>query len=343
LNVSWVLFDFGRRGAHLRQARELLAAADAARNDALQTVLYDTARAYYAVRDAEASVDAACEMERIAKESLAAARAKHDAGVGTLGDRLQAQTTYRRATLDRVNSQGNLKAVVGALAVSMGLDANTPLRLTVSEPLGEQNEVTADINALIDEAKMRQPKLAIARAELAAAHANVEAVRAQARPTISMSGSFMQSTSSGQQQIGPPTTSRSRSSRIGLQLTIPLFDGFASSYRVAHAQSQADVQASELHDTELQVSLDVWTSYQALKADAINLTTTRDLLDDARRSLDIARGRYQEGVGTLFELLTAQTALTDAQKQRVLAVSKWRTARLGLAASLGRLNLRTIN
>lgn len=41
--------------------------------------------------------------------------------------------------------------------------------------------------------------------------------------------------------------------------------------------------------------------YQALQADAINLTISRDLLDDAQRSLEIARGRYKEGVGTFVE------------------------------------------
>jgi len=40
-------------------------------------------------------------------------------------------------------------------------------------------------------------------------------------------------------------------------------------------------------------------------------------------------------------VLNAQTALADAQKQRVLAVSAWRTARLVLAFSLGKLELWT--
>jgi outer membrane protein len=94
-----------------------------------------------------------------------------------------------------------------------------------------------------------------------------------------------------------------------------------------------------LHDAELQVSLEVWTSYQSLRADAANLSNSRELLADARRALDVARGRYKEGVGTFTELLNAQTALADAQKQRVLAVSKWRSARLKLVASLGKLDL----
>ena len=131
----------------------------------------------------------------------------------------------------------------------------------------------------------------------------------------------------------------SHGTTIGIQLTIPLFEGFASGYRVAQARAAADAQEADLRDTELRVSLEVWRSYQALRTDAANLTNSKELLGDAQRALEIARGRYKAGVGTFVELLNAQTALADAQRQRVGAVSQWRTARLRLAASLGDLGL----
>jgi outer membrane protein len=346
LNLSWVLFDFGKRGAALRQARELLAAANASQDDALQTVFFNAAQAYYAVRDAEATLDAARETERIASESLAEARAKHEAGAGTLSDQLQAQTSYRRATLDRVDAEGDARAAIGTLATAMGFNANTPVRITASEPVSGNVEFSEGVDQLIDEAKARQPKLAIARAKLEAARANVDAVRAQGRPTISLVGSLTQNNPSYQQQplsLGSPPLSTSRGSTIGVQLTIPLFEGFAAGYRTAQAQAQADARAADLQNTELQVSLDVWKSYQSLQADTTNLANSKDLLADAQRSLEIARGRYKAGVGTFTDFLNAQSALADARKQRVLAISKWRTARLKLAAGLGTLRLWNAN
>lgn len=338
LNLSWVLFDFGKRGAALRQARQLLAAANAAHDDVLQTVFFYAAQAYYTVRDAQAAADSAQQSERIAKESLAEASAKHDAGAGTLGDQMQAQTSYRRAILDRVAADGEVRTAVGTLAVAMGLDANTPVHIAVSDPTPESAAFTQGVNDLIEEAKAQQPKLVAARAKLEAARANVDAVRAQGLPTISLTGSLSQSDLSHQQpQIGNPGSRRD--SVIGIQVTIPLFEGFASGYRTAQAQAQADAQEAELQNTELQVSLDVWKNYQSLEAATANLGNSKELLADAQRSLEIARGRYKAGVGTFTELLTAQTALIDAQRQRVLAVSKWRTARLGLGASLGQLGL----
>ncbi|WDD96179.1 TolC family protein [Burkholderia sp. FERM BP-3421] len=339
LNLSWVLFDFGKRSAGLRQARQLLEAANAAQDDALQTVFFNAAQAYYAVRDAQAALDAARQTERIAGESLAEARAKHDAGAGTLSDQLQAQTAYRRALLDRVSAEGDAHGADGALAVAMGLDANTPLRVAPAPPLAEHDAFAQGVDQLLDEAKARQPKLVAARAKLQAARENVDVVRAQGRPTISLVGSLSQNNPSYQQQPQSVPITASRGSTIGVQVTIPLFEGFASGYRVAQAQAQADAREAELRNTELQVSLEVWKSYQSVQTDTANLDNSHALLADAQRALDIARGRYKAGVGTFTELQDTQAALADARKQRVLAVSKWRTSRLRLAASLGNLGL----
>ncbi|KVP50844.1 TolC family protein [Burkholderia ubonensis] len=338
LNLSWVLFDFGKRSAALRQARELLAAANAAQDDTLQTILVNAAQAYYNLRDTQATVDAARAIERVAQESLVEAKAKHDAGAGTLSDQLQAQTSYRRAVLDRVSAEGGVQNAIGTLAVAMGFDAHMPLQIAPAEPAIDRHAFSEGVAQLIDEAKQQHPKLVAARARLDAARANVDAVRAQGRPSISLTGSISRNNPSYQQQPGIQTTA-SHSSMIGVQVTIPLFEGFASGYRVAAAQAQADAQEADMQNAELNVSLDVWKSYQDLQTDTTNLDNSRDLLDDAHRALDIARGRYKAGVGTFTELLNAQTALADAQKQRVLAVSKWRIARLKLAASLGNLGL----
>lgn len=343
LKLSWVLFDFGKRSAALQQAYELLAAASATQDNVLQMAFFDGAKAFYGVRDAQASLDATRETENVAKESLAEASAKHDAGVGTLSDQLQAKTTWRRAVIERVNAERDLRTATGTLAAAMGLDANAPVRLVASEPEVDNTKFIERVDRLIEEAKIRQPKLVAARARLEAARANVDATRAQSRPTISLVGTVMQNNPSYEQQPQSIPINSSRGSTIGLQVTIPLFDGFASGYRVAQAQAQADAQEADTQNTELQVSLDVWNSYQNLRVDSANLDNSKDLLADAQRALDIARGRYKAGVGTFIELLNAQTALTDAQKQRVLAVSKWRTARLKLASSLGNLGFEAEN
>ncbi|WP_446904551.1 TolC family protein [Burkholderia sp. YIM B11467] len=339
LNLSWVLFDFGKRGANLDRARALLRAANAAHDDALQSVFYDAAQAFYGLRDAQAALDAAQAVEHAAQESLAEASARHDGGAGTLSDALQAQTTYRKALLDRVSAEGDLQNAIGTLATTLGADADTPLRIADAEPSPDRDDFTRGVADLIAEAKRHHPKLIAAREKLEASREQIRAVRAQSLPTISLMGSLARNNPSYQQQASLFQLQSSHSNSIGIQISIPLFEGFASGYRVAEAKAQADAQEADVRNTELKVSLDVWKSYQSLQTDTTNLDNSRHLLDTALHSLDIARGRYKAGVGTFTELLNAQSALADARRQRVLAVSKWRIARLKLAESLGRLGL----
>jgi outer membrane protein len=337
LNLSWVLFDFGKRSADLREAQQLLVAANAAQDDTLQSVFFKAAQAYYDLADAQASLDAARETENNAQENLADATAKYKGGVGAMSDQLQAQTTYRRSVLDRVSAAGKVKMLTGTVVSMMGFDANTPVLISAPDPVTRGIEFEQGIDQLINEAKERDPKLVTARAKLEAARANVDSVRAEGRPTISLMGTLTQNNPSYQQQPEQLPVIGSRGSTIGIQIKIPLFEGFASGYRVTQAEQQAAAEEENVKDTELQVSLDVWSSYQSLQADTANLENSFDLLTDAQRSLEIARGRYRAGVGTFVELLNAQTSLTDARKQRVLAISKWRTSRLRLGLSLGNL------
>jgi outer membrane protein len=83
--------------------------------------------------------------------------------------------------------------------------------------------------------------------------------------------------------------------------------------------------------------LEVWKSNQALRTEAENLKSIDILLRSARQSFEVAKGRYKAGVGNILELLKAQSDLAGAQQQRILSLTNWQTARLRLAASLGRL------
>jgi outer membrane protein len=301
--------------------------------------LLGAAQAYYDLRDAQGIEAAARAAEDAARESLNEAKARHDAGAGELADQLQAQTTYRRAMLDRVTAQGDVEAARGSLAAAMGLPADSPVQIAPERGPTDLHTFEQSVSQLMDEAKAQHPKLVAARAKLDAARANVDAVRAQGLPSVALTASLARNNPSYQQQPQQVPVTASRGSSIGIRVTIPLFDGFSSGYRVATARAQADAAEAELQANELQVSLDVWKSYQNLRVDTINLDNSKALLDEARRSIEIARGRYKAGVGTFTELLSAQTALADAEKQRVQAISKWRTARLKLAASLGHLRL----
>jgi len=329
VTLSYLLYDFGSRAANLENARQLLAAAIATQDSTVQAVFLAAVQDYYQVQATLAALDAALESERAAKESFAAAEARYNAGSATPADKLQAQTAYSQATLNRITTEGNQKNAQGALANMLGLDANRNVSLVAANTMSIPNNFEGDINALIEEARQHRPDLQAAAAQVKAAEASADAARAAGRPSISLTASANQYTIAGID---------SHSSLVGINLSVPIFSGYATTYHVRSAEAQVDVKNGQLEQLRLQVALDVWTAYQNLTTATQSLRTTADLLDSAEQSARVALGRYKAGVGSILDVLNAQSALASARQQRIQSTFNWNISRATLAQSIGSLD-----
>ena len=339
LNISYLLYDFGARAANLENARHLLEAAIATQDSTVQAVFLQAVQFFYQTQSTQASLVAATEAERAAKESFAAAQARYVNGSATPADKLQAQTAYSQATLNRIGAEGSMKNARGALANMLGLDANREVLLVAGTVVELDKGYVAqeqrlkifgrDVAALIEEARLKRPDLYAATAALKAAQANVDAVRAAGMPSVYLSASTNQSNSAGQVSRGTST---------GVTLNVPIFSGFAPTYRIRAAQAQAETKSAQLERLRLQVSLDVWTAYQNLTTATQSLRSSADLQDSATQSEQVALGRYKAGVGSMLDVLNAQSALANARQQRIQATFNWNIGRAQLAQAMGGLD-----
>jgi outer membrane protein len=329
ITLSYLLYDFGSRSANLENARQLLAAASAAQDSTVQSVFLAAVQDYYQVQATQAALDAALESERAAENSFAAAEARYNAGSATPADKLQAQTAFSQAALNRITADGNLRNAQGTLANIIGLDANRAVLLAPANTAIMPDDFEGDINALIEEARQRRPDLQAASAQVKAAQANADAVRASGRPTISLTASSNQYNDAG---------INSNSSTVGISLNVPIFSGYAPTYRVRAAEAQVDSQSAQFEQLRLQVALDVWTAYQRLTTATQSLRTSAVLLNNAEQSERVALGRYKAGVGSILDVLNAQSALASARQQSVHSTFDWNTSRATLAQAMGNLD-----
>jgi outer membrane protein len=240
LTLSWLLVDFGARSANLEVARQLLSAASATLDATVQSVFLSALQSYFNTQAARAAVTAALESEKASRESLTAAEVRYRVGSGTPADRLQAQTAWSQATLNRIRSEGVLRNALGRLAKVMGLDANHPLRLDDIPTTLPDSGFDRDVAALISEARRRRPEMQAAAAELKAAEAGIDYARAAGRPTISLSGGPQWEHLDGLSGQG---------NSIGLSVQLPIFSGFNTTYqiRAAEARSEASGRAPRKH------------------------------------------------------------------------------------------------
>lgn len=329
VTLSYLLYDFGARAAELENARQLLAAAIATQDNTVQAVFLAAVQAYYQAQATYAALDAALESERAAKESFAAAEARYSAGSATPADKLQAQTAYSQATLNRITIEGNHKNAQGTLANMLGLDANRNVALAPANTTAMPNDFEGDVNTLIEAARQHRPDLQAAAAQVKAAQSSADAARALGRPSISLNASANRINSAG---------ITSNNSLVGISLNVPIFSGYATTYRVRAAEAQAEVKSSQLEQLRLQVALDVWIAYQNLTTATQSVRTTADLLNSAEQSERVALGRYKAGVGSILDVLNAQSALASARQQRIQSTFNWNISRATLAQAMGNLD-----
>jgi outer membrane protein len=335
VSLTWVLYDFGLRAANLDSARRLLEAASAQQDDAFQLTFLEAAQAFYEAQAATVSFGVAQSGEAAAEQSYKVADGLYVADVGPLADKLQAKTAWAQAKSRRVRAYGNLQNALGSVALLMGLSPTHEIQLSPPDDGAADSPLFGNsVEQLIAEAQHNHPRLLAARAAVESARADVGAARARGRPIISFGASSDRSDTPIIEATAPGVV---RTNTFGIQIAVPLFDGFVQHYQTRRAQALADQKQADLDEQERRIGLDVWKSYQDLRTAAESLQASASLLESGRQSLDVARGRYRSGVGTLLELLKAQSDLDDAEQEGVSAKLAFQRARLGLASSLGML------
>lgn len=122
----------------------------------------------------------------------------------------------------------------------------------------------------------------------------------------------------------------SKSTTVGLRLTIPVFKGFRQSGQIAYRK--ADHNEARLHSAQVRddVTLEVESAYDRLIQAKKSLDVQAETIAQADEGLKIANVRYTSGVGTQLEVLSAQTALTQARTAQAEALFNFRAARSAL-------------
>ncbi|MEA3087956.1 MAG: outer membrane protein, partial [Paraburkholderia sp.] len=251
VSLNWVLYDFGGRRAALRNAQELLAAARANQDATLQATFSTVATDYYSAQAAAGKLAAAQETERIAHDSYVAASARVSHGVAAITDELQAQTSYAQATFNRAKAAGDLQTAFGTLASDMSLSpAQSIIVPAVEDGVAPDRDFTEAIAEMIADAQRSHPGVASAKAKLEAAVAKEQQTRSQGLPNFSFVAKFSQNNQPASLGLGEPQfPATGHDWYFGVQLQIPLFEGFGRTYQVRQAHAQVEMQQYTLDET----------------------------------------------------------------------------------------------
>ncbi|WP_192878463.1 TolC family protein [Limnobaculum parvum] len=335
LELSWLLFDFGQREASVDKAKSELIAVEFLSLSDLQEVVLDAAQRYFAVIASEAYLEAARDIEVIAYKSLQVTQGKREAGVGELADELQAKNAALSATNYRIKAEGEVRNSMGALASILGKDITKDISFQKGLSVPSQNALN-NINQLIEKALNQHPQLLAAKEQITVSEKALSVAKRGFLPSVYFTSRW----GNDRPKYGPGYDSDEL--YMGINVKVPLFSGFSQYNAVRSAQNRLEQTQNQFVQTKQSIALQVWQTYQRLSTAESNLKNMHDLVASSSRAYEIARGRYQSGVGSILELLNTQNDLSEAQINNVNTMVDWHLARLSLASSLGQLNVSTI-
>ena len=237
-----------------------------------------------------------------------------------------AKVDLSQAKLLQLEAQNNYSAALASLAAILGYPDLQNFEL-MDEP-GPATPPSPDVNALIQDAIQKRPDLSALQYSYQSAEKFRNAERDLSRPTVSALGT-----------VGsvPFNTGHLDSwyGAVGVNVNIPVFNGFLFSARAHAADLQAQAADQRRRDLANRIARDVRMAWLDQNRTYIRLDVTKQLLDQASLALDLAQTRYNLGLGTIVEFTQAELQRTEAEISNTSAQYQYRLANARLKYELG--------
>jgi outer membrane protein len=326
VTVSQLITDFGRT-VHLVSSSKLQEKAQSA--NALATtedVVLATDQAFYDALQAQALL-------RVAQQTVSTRQAvEHQineltkAQLKSTLDLAFAQVNLSQAKLLQLNAQSNVESTVAALTDVLGYDK--PMRYELIEESAELPAPPPDIDVLTNQALQQRPDLQASEYSRQAAEKFRQAQRELLLPTISALGI------AGATPVRPDCFGKcfptyyisSWYGAAGVNLSIPIFNGFLFTSEAAEASLRAKAAAENTRDLRDRVVRDVRTAWLNANAAFQKVGVAAELAKEADLGLNLAQSRYQLGLSAIVELSQAQLQQADAAIGYVNAQYQYRLA-----------------
>jgi outer membrane protein len=126
-------------------------------------------------------------------------------------------------------------------------------------------------------------------------------------------------------------------SQVGLNVNIPIFDGFNKKYKIQQAQLNIQKTESTLDQAKKGIDLEINVSKSTLNTAIHNLDVQEDNMQLAERVYNTVKKKYEQGLGSSFEVLQSDNEMQQAQSNYFKALYEATVAKINYLKALGKL------
>ncbi|MFA5393381.1 MAG: TolC family protein [Candidatus Ratteibacteria bacterium] len=323
LYLNQNIYDFGQTGSKVKIQNLNLGAAALDLDAVSNQVALNIKQSYYAVLKAEKNKEVAEESVRVFGKHLDQAKAFFSVGQKPRFDVTRAEVDLSGAKLGLIKAENALKVARVTLNNAMGVPSAP--EYSIEDNLSFQKYQVTMEEALA-RAYSNRPDLKGVVVRKEAALESVRLARKQYLPVISGTASYSQ---------GNDEFPLKEGWGVGVNLAVPIFNGFETKNRVAEARAAETVLRANEESLRQSIILEVQQAYLGLREVEDSVSTSELLVRQARESSEIAQGRYDAGVGSPLEVTDAQITYVEARQNYIETLYQYQVARESLQKAMG--------
>jgi outer membrane protein len=313
------------------QAKLQTAIGDVQFEQAKMDLFLRVSQAYFDVLAAQDAISFIQAQKSAITEQLASAKRNFEVGTATITDTHEAQARYDLTSAQEIAATNDLEIKRNALAVVIG---KTPTELNqLSSGIKLSTPEPANVDKWVENAATGN--VGVVAQKLAVDIAKLEISRNRAGHYPSLDAIASRSESKGTSPFDPSGTSNINS--VGLQLTIPLFSGFAVTSKVREAIALENKASADLDTAKRNASQAARTAYLGVQSGLSQVKALEAAEVSSNSALESNKLGYEVGVRINIDVLNAQQQLYSTRRD--LAKARYDTLinSLKLKAATGSL------
>lgn len=320
---NWVAYD---------QAKISVLLAENQFKTAGQDLILRAAKAYFDVLLAQDTLEFIRAQKAAITEQLASAKRNFEVGTATITDTHEAQARFDLATAQEIAAQNDLEVKRRALHTLTGKPIDNLAPLAGKPALA--SPAPQNMDDWVNRSQSGNLQVLIRQQARQIADKEIERARAGHHPTLDLTASYNDSYS---QNFGPSQID-SKSTVLGLEFALPIYQGGLTSSQVREAVANKEKSRQELEDALRNAALQTRQAYLNVTSTEAQVKALEAALSSSEKSLESTQLGLQVGVRTNVDVLNAQQQVFSAKKDLAAARYNFLLSVLNLKAAAGSLS-----
>ncbi len=309
-----------------------VAQADAQFKTAGNDLVLRVARAYFDVLLAQDDVELAAAQKAAIAEQLEQAKRNFEVGTATITDTHEAQSRFDLISAQEIAAQSNLE--IKKRVLQQLTNANTENLRRLGDQFKLDMPQPSDMEKWVETAQQNNLQLMAAQASAQLADKEVDRNRGGHLPTLDLVATYNKNYANGGTfGVG----SNSTVTTIGVQLNVPLFEGFSVQSKWREAEANRERAHSELESANRTVALQTRQAYLGVVNGIAQVKALQAALKSSQSLLESSKLGQEVGVRTNLDVLNAQQQLYSTRRDLLQAEYNYLMSQLQLKAAAGEL------